>query len=175
MEESHNDSANGIQAEPTGVPDKCHANLGEPENQVLRGCLEATNQPDSTFVSNPVSSALPYHVCAKDIAAHSLNPSALDNPTDKDTESCLPIHLRHLRQDDEDDCDPQLWDGVVPIEVKAGTDDEDLICEFCSPRLEAGDQPCKRTEDPFASDDDMETEGRPSHTIFYCIYLQNIV
>ncbi|KAK3790250.1 hypothetical protein RRG08_034814 [Elysia crispata] len=94
-----------------------------------------------------------------DIAAHSLNPSALDNPTDKDTESCLPIHLRHLRQDDEDDCDPQLWDGVVPIEVKAGTDDEDLICEFCSPRLEAGDQPCKRTEDPFASDDDMETEG----------------
>ena len=157
MEECDGDS-NGKQVISSHVNDYSQANYNESDVNALHGLSELTNTSDSTLMPDNKTGSLPFqcHACSKNFATSSLDASRGNGPTGKDTDSCLPIDIK---QEDGDDCDPAMWDGVVPIEVKGDIDDEDLVCEFCSPRLEAGDQLWKRNEEPFTSDEEWEPEG----------------
>ncbi|GFS04808.1 F-box/WD repeat-containing protein 9 [Elysia marginata] len=132
------------------------------EEKVFRGCCsrmtkKSVSRLDSESDLN--NAALPFnnHETGNDVTASSQsNLLGRNHFTDQDTESCLPISVK---QEDDDIGDPEMWDGLVPIEVKADTDDEDYVCEFCSPRLGGANQISKRNEEPITSDDEFEIEG----------------
>lgn len=119
------------------------------EKKATSGHLE---KPDMSDLSpRPKNGVLP--CCGRKVGTVECS---LDQLTDQDTESCLPINIK---QEDGDDGDPELWDGVVPIEVNADTEEDDLVCEFCSPRLEGKEHHWRRKEEHVTSDDDFESEG----------------
>ncbi|GFN90348.1 F-box/WD repeat-containing protein 9 [Plakobranchus ocellatus] len=89
--------------------------------------------------------------------------AACDPPAKVNSDMNLPLTAEDndLFDNGEDSFDPAMWDGIIPIEVTAESqksEEEDLTCEFCSPRLEAGNQPWCRNDEHQISDDEHEAE-----------------